>query len=372
MPDTLKTKIAQVLECGGPGGTGNQVTAICNGLDPRQFEVVLIYGIRPGADAGEYRDQTRGAATAHLIPEFVREISPFRDIAAFWKLYKVLRKEAPDVVHAHSSKAGVLARLAAWLVGVPRIYYSPHGYSFQQSDRSGLARFFYRLSEWSVSWIGEIIAVSPSEALLAKEVSWGGRIHTVCDPYLGPSQPPALIAHEGLVVGACGRITPARAPEAFVRLAARLRRQNENIRFVWIGSGELEPAMRRLADELGVKDRLEITGWLQPRAALERMRGLDVLVHYSRWEGLPNAVLEAMALGLPVVASDIPGNRDAVVHDVTGLLAREENHLLQSVTSILKDAQLRHRLGQAGRERIAREYSPAQALSSLQRLYKQN
>ena len=259
--------------------------------------------------------------------------------------------------------------MAAWLCRVPTIYYSPHGYSFLQTDRSTLVRLYYWLLELFISSIGEIVAVSPGEAHYARQLCWGKPVRTICDPYLGPAQPPALIPHEGLVVGACGRLTEARNPEAFIRLAAELRRHGPDARCVWIGSGEMETDARRLVQELGLADSFEFTGWLKPREVLERMRGLDVFVHYSRWEGLPNAALEAMAMGLPVVASDVPGNRDAVKEGVTGFLARDEAGLQDAVSRLLMDPPLRRRLGQAGRERIDREFTPAKAIAILQDLY---
>ncbi|MCX5796593.1 MAG: glycosyltransferase [Elusimicrobia bacterium] len=367
-----KVRVLQVLECGGPGGTGNQVAAICNGLDADRFETVLVYSVRPGNEPEQYRATAAGARSAYHVPEMVREISPWNDARAFLRLIRILRKERPDVVHAHSSKAGVLARLAAWLCRVPRIYYSPHGYSFLQTDRSSLARLYYWLLEFFVSAIGEIVAVSPGEAQLARKLSWGKPVHTVCDPYLGPAEPPALRAHEGLVVGACGRLTEARNPEAFIRLAAELCRRGPAVRCVWIGSGELEATARGLVQGLGLAARFEFTGWLKPGEVLERLRGLDVFVHYSRWEGLPNAVLEAMALGLPAVVSDVPGNRDAVQAGVTGFLAKDEAGLRDAVSRLLKDPQLRRCLGQAGRERIRREFTPAKAIALLQGLYRQD
>lgn len=364
-----KLRVMQVLECGGPGGTGNQVAAICNGLDPQQFDSILVYAVRPGHCPAAYRTAASGARAAYHVPDMVREISPVRDIKALLRLCAIMRQERPDVVHAHSSKAGVLARLAAWFTGVPRILYSPHGYGFLQADRSWFSRLLYRLVEISISWIGHIVAVSPNEAALARNLAWGKTVHTACDPYLGPPDPPPLLPHKGLMVGACGRMTAARNPEAFVRLAAELCRRLPEARCVWIGAGEKEPAARKLAQQQGLGGRFEITGWLEPAAALEKMRGLDVFVHYSRWDALPNAVLEAMALGLPVVASDAFGNRDAVIPESTGLLVKNEEGLLAGVLRLLADPGLRKRLGSAASQRILSDFSPKTAISRLQNLY---
>jgi len=367
-PGQGRLKVFEVLECGGPGGTGNQVAAICDGLDPKRFRVGLVFASR-GTDPEKYRARAHGAEKAFHIPEMVREISPLQDLKALIKLYLLLREEAPEVVHAHSSKAGVLARLAARLAGVPRIFYSPRGYAFLQQDRSWASRELYRLLERSVSWIGEIAAVSPSEAELARGLSWGKTVHLVTDPCLWeiPEQGPP--EHPGTVVGSCGRLAAARNPEAFVNLAQRLTDSRNNLRCLWIGGGPEEGAVRRHLENMNLLSKVEVTGWLEPEEARERLKGLDILVHYSRWDALPNAVLEAMALSLPVIASDLGGNRDAVLPGVTGLLAGSEKELLEHTLRLVDDPELRRRMGQAGRARVLKEFSPAEALARLEALY---
>lgn len=370
-PSGGRLKVMQVLECGGPGGTGNQVAALCNALPADRFETVLVYATRPGCSPEEYRASAGGAAKAFYIPEMCREIAPLRDLAAFRKLWSLFRQERPDVVHAHSSKAGVLARAAAWLAGVPRVFYTPHGYAFLQTDRSRLSRALYRLVELSVSWIGTIVAVSPSEAALARALSWGKPVETVCDPFLGElPAPKAAEVSRKIRVGACGRLTAARRPDAFVNLAQRLTDSRNDLSCVWIGGGELEPEMRRHLENMNLGQKVEITGWLPQDEARRRLAECDVVVHYSRWDGLPNAVLEAMAHGLPVVASDAPGCRDAVLDGETGYLAGDERALLERTLALVDDAQKRLAFGKAGRERVEREFAAARAWRRWEALYK--
>ncbi len=364
-----RRRVVQVLECGGPGGTGRHVAAICNGLDPARFETALIFSSR-GADPGAYRDSAPGAERAYHVPEMTREISPIRDFTAFLKLARLLRREQPDIVHAHSSKAGFLARGAAWLTGVPLVYYSPRGYGFLQQDRSALSRGLYRALEASVSWIGEIVAVSPSESELARALAWGRPVHVVCDPYLGDTDPPAPRPERAAtVVGACGRLTFARNPEAFLNLAQRLTDSRNGLRCLWIGAGELESDFRRQLENMNLTSKVTVTGWLEPEEAARRLAELDVFVHYSRWEGLPGAVLDAMAAGLPVVASDTAGNRDAVLDGETGFIAKSEIELLERALQLVDDPALRARLGAAGRRRVLETFSRGRAREALDGLY---
>jgi len=359
-------KVFEVIECGGPGGTGEQVAAICNGLDPARFDVSLVYATRDDRPE-DYRLKCRGAKTAHHVPEMTREISPVSDAAALRKLRRLFAEHRPDVVHAHSSKAGVLARAAAKSAGVKKIFYSPHGYGFLMQDRSSASRALYRAVEKAAARIGETIAVSPSEAEFARRLAPRRPVHTVCDAYLGDFPAPA--PHDGLVVGSCGRMTYARNPDAWVLLAQRLTDSRNGVKCEWIGGGEDEARARTHLENMNLLGKTAITGWLPADAARERMRGLDLFVHYSRWDALPNAVLEAMAAGLPVVASDAPGNRDAVADGETGFLVKTESELLERCQELLDDEGLRRRLGDAGRERVRREFSLGRLLGSLERLY---
>jgi len=370
-----RRKVFEVLECGGPGGTGHQVAALCNGLDKNRFEVGLVYAVRPPHDPKQYKEAARGAASHFHVPEMVREISPLRDLNAWRQLYWLFVEHRPDIVHAHSSKAGVLARTAAWAAGVPRIYYSPRGYSFLQTDRSALSRGLYRWIERSLSWIGDTVAVSASEAALAREEAWARRVSVVRDAYLGemPLENHRVTGENAsrreMLVCAMGRLAYPRHPEAFVRLAQRLTDSRNRLRCLWIGGGELEPVVREMSRDMNLAGRLEITGWLKPPEALRRLRDADVFVHYSRWEGLPNAVLEAMALGLPIVVSDAPGNRDLVRHGENGFIARSEIELLERTLELVDDPGLRRRLGERGQALVREEYSKERLLRELSELY---
>lgn len=361
-------KVFQVVECGGPGGTGEQVAAICNGLDPSRFDVSLAYAVRGGSPE-DYRIKCKGAKNAYYLPSMTREISPRADFAAGRELRRLFVEHRPDVVHAHSSKAGVLARAAARAAGVRKVYYTPHGYGFLQQDRSRASRLLYRAVEKAAARWGTTIACAPGEARAGAGLAAGARVLTVCDAYLGDFPEP--LPHDGLVVGSCGRMAFARNPDAWLLLAQRLTDSRNGLRCVWIGGGENEARARILLENMNLSGRAEITGWLSAEEARERLRAVDLFVHYSRWDALPNAVLEAMAAGLPVVASDNEGNRDAVVDGVTGFIVRNEVELLEKCQLLVDDPALRLKFGAAGRERVRSEFSRRRMLTELARLYGQ-
>ena len=138
---------------------------------------------------------------------------------------------------------------------------------------------------------------------------------------------------------------------------------------MWIGDGELRESFTAMIRAYCLESVLSLTGWLSREEALKRLASADLFVHYTRWEGLPNAVLDAMALGLPVVASHVPGNRDAVRPEVTGCLARNETELLEKTLALARDPERGSRMGRAGKDLVGREFSLAGALAKREALY---
>jgi glycosyltransferase involved in cell wall biosynthesis len=365
-----KLKVFEVLECGTPHGVGRQIAAICGNLNHDLFEFWVVYAVRPGYPAEEFERLLADADRCIHVPEMVRQVSPLKDAAAFWKLYRLMRREKPDVVHAHSSKAGVLARFAAWLAGVPRILYSPHGYGFLQQDVGPAKRALYWLFELATSWIGTIVSTSHGEARRAERLSWGKKVHVVYNLFLMEDTPaPSHTADGSLTVGALGRISYARNPEAFVRMAARVSKRFPSTRFLWMGGGELEEALKLEVRRMGLEGLIELTGHIDRADLLDRLARLDVFVHFSRWEGSPTSILEAMHFAKPVVASKIAGNEDLVEPGVTGFLATDEEELAACVERLLDSAEMRRRLGLAGRDRLDRSFSLRATSEALQSLY---
>jgi hypothetical protein len=291
----------------------------------------------------------------------VREFSPFQDLKSLLHLIKELRRIQPDVVHLHSSKAGVLGRVACFLLfKKTNLFYTPHGYSFLRTDTSNLNKKFYHAIERSFQGIfgGATIACGDTEFEIAKTI---GKSHLVrngidiekVQKYSSKNN------NTVLTIGIVGRITSARNPTLFNEIALR----HSNLNFVWIGDGELQPLLT--APNIG------ITGWFLDREdALTALNNIDVYIQTSLWEGLPIAVLEAMAMQKPVLATNIIGNKDVVGHNETGFLFDEIDEL-DNYIEILKDEEVRHRFGKKGLERCQDLFDSTKNFKQLIALYKQ-
>jgi glycosyltransferase involved in cell wall biosynthesis len=328
-------------------GTFEVVRAICNRLDPRRFEVSILHSLREHSPS-DVRSLLRDDVRLVHIP-MQRHIRPSSDLAAFVRLYGWLRRLRPDVVHTHSSKAGFLGRFAACAAGVPRLFHTPHGYPFLMHDRTA---GFYSACERLTRLTGATtIAVSNAEAASARSVS--DRILVVLNGV--DIDDNDIKAEEEPCVVTCGRVSQARGPDRFDELARRMT----DVPFHWIGDGEASPDLRHVNP----------TGWLPRTEALRKVASCAVYLQASNWEGMPLSVMEAMALGRAVVASDIPAHREIIRPGVTGLLARSVPDYEHHIRGLLKDPGLRKRLGREARKQAEAMFCPRRMAEAYARIY---
>ncbi|HTH77995.1 MAG TPA: glycosyltransferase [Ramlibacter sp.] len=342
-------------------GTLRIVTQMTNRQALDGHRVSLAYSLREETPV-DWRGQLDARVEPHHLA-MKRELAPASDCRSLLGLVRLVGRLQPDIVHLHSSKAGALGRIASLARTRPRWYFSPHGLSFLQSSTPGRVHPVYLALERVLAHLPvSIIACSPSEAQLIAH-------HLHRRPLLVPNgialdevrtRGPRA-ADRSVVVGTAGRISQARHPELFARVARRVA--GGRVRFVWLGGGEpqAEADLRRAG--------VEVSGWVPHAKLLELLAGLDIYMQPSRWEGLPVAVMEAMATGLPVVATDIVGNRDLVQHGRTGWLAASEDELVAGVMRLAGNAALRDSWGAAAREHVRSNHSTDNMMRHLYEAY---
>lgn len=288
-----------------------------------------------------------------------REINPILDFKAIQSLVRELKKIKPDVVHLHSSKAGVLGRIACCFVSPkPLVFYTPHGYAFQRTDISPISKKMYWFIEKYFQKIfgGITIACGDSEYAIAKqlgkaEVIRNGIDITSIQRCLQP------ITNSVLTIGTAGRITAARNPKQFSAIAL----QFPEYQFVWIGDGEERNQI--------TAPNIKITGWfLEKKQVYEQINALDIYLQTSLWEGLPIAVLEAMALMKPVIATKINGNKDTVIPNETGFLYQEISELT-AYFKTLEDPLTRVKFGTKALYRCKDLFDTNKNFTALEKVY---
>lgn len=354
---TQKPKIIHIVEAFG-GGVFQSVRQLCEGIP--DAEVIVIHSIReetPSNFAKQYPTHVR-----FIYLPMQRAISPKKDIKALFQLRSLIKQEAPNAVHAHSSKAGALARLA--LIGLnTKIIYSPRGYSFLMEDASTLKRAVYWTLERILGTLpGTTISCGYDELHAAKMVSLKALcIPNSIDADTTPKEQrnrPKWDEKTPLQVVSSGRISPQKNFKAICEVASAF--QNSPIEFTWVGGGK--------TDEYNIPPNLHITGWLNHSDAQKHLQKGHVFLHLSLWEGLSRVMLECMAMGFPLVASNVPGNRELVSNN-NGFLCKNSSDAIKALHKILKEPDLLTQMGKASRQLLEEHYNWSVNLQKWKMLY---
>jgi glycosyltransferase involved in cell wall biosynthesis len=338
------------------GGAQRVVLHTAAKLDRRRFTVALAWG--PGDILD---DEARQIDDLELFPveTLVRPVAPLSDIRAFSSLRATVRSFAPDVVHTHSSKAGILGRLAARSQGVPSVVHTVHGFGFTPLQKAPL-RAAFKIAERALARCTDhFVTVSETDrrrgvemGLFAADrvtviragidldkfrVAGGGG--EVCRKLGIPKDVP--------LVTQIGNFKPQKAPLDFVRMAATIHARCAEAFFVMVGDGPLRGAAEELARTLGVHENMVFCGWWDDVPGLLAATTVSVLT--SRHEGLPCSVVESLAAGVPGVATAVDGTIEVVRSGGNGFLAPAGDvaALAESVCTILADAEVRARFAQA-------------------------
>jgi len=356
--------VAHVTECLA-GGTLSVLRQLTTELALSNVRQTLIYSRRPDTPAdieGLFHD---GVRLVEMRPAHGTHLDFVADIVR--ALHFLLSHDAPDVVHLHSCKAGFVGRLALRTIDArrgtrTRIFYSPHGLPFLNSHRPWSSAAYWALEKLAGRVDCEPVACGASEAHALANVS-RHRARILENPVDPACFSVQRCEPQRPVVVSVGRVCEQKGPEIFAELSVRMRLEIENARFVWVGAGD--PRREAMLRAVGV----EVTGWLPEDGVHERLAGATVYVQTSRWEGLPLSVLQAMAVGLPCLVLDAVGNRDAIEHDKTGLIAWDIDELEMYLTVLLASAALRERLGTSARAQARERFSLERFHDSLMDLY---
>jgi glycosyltransferase involved in cell wall biosynthesis len=304
-----------------------------------------------------------------VVPSLVAQINPRRDPEAVRDVVRLLRQFRPDLLHLHSSKAGLIGRVAAWLAGVPAVF-TAHGWAFTE----GASPARRQLAVWSerlaAPLSAAIIAVSDYDRALSERLHVTRRARTIHNALpenlpVKRTEPRATEARVKLLMVA--RFAPPKNQALLLRAAAALQETE-----VWlIGEGPDLAQAQALAEGLGMQDRVWFTG--NRSDVGELLAQGDVFCLCSHYEGFPISILEAMRAGLPVVASDVGGVAEAVLHERTGLVVPQGDvaHWRLALTRLIDDPALRARYGQAGRKQFEAAFTTAPMLERVWEVYQE-
>lgn len=366
------------------GGAQENTVLSCKGLVARGHEVTLAAGPETGPEGSLWADAADTGARVVKLDHMRRAVRPWTDLRAARELCHLLRALKPDVVHTHSSKAGILGRWAAARAGVPVVVHTIHGMSFNRTQPAPVRWLYGGLERWAAR--RTTMFVSVADAMTRQAVAAGlapaDRFVTIRSGIdvsrFEPSEDTRRrtragwgVADEAVVIGTVARLFENKGYDEIMAAMPRIVAAAPQARFVWIGDGANRQTYERRLESMGLRGRVTLAGLVSPARVAELIHGFDVLLHASRWEGLPRAVVQGLLAGVPAVSFDIDGAAEVVAPGETGLLAPlgDVNALANAVIELAGDPARRRRLGLAGRARCLHEFDGRTMVDRLDALY---
>lgn len=366
------------------GGAQENTLLSVVGLDAMpEYDVDFISGIDKGKE-GEMLSQARETTNLIIVPEMGRSINPFSDVVAFWKLYKLIKKGRYHIVHTHSSKAGVLGRIAAWLAGTPIIVHTLHSLVFHDYQPWIINRTWRlvkkicaRVTDYYIS-VSEIIV----QKAVAANIAERERFRTIysgmeLDWFLNAKFDADKVKQEfGIpldtpVVGKIARLFPLKGHDQLMDAAPEIVKRIPNVRFFLIGDGILLEHLQKRADEYGILENFVFAGLIDRTRIPEMIAAMDVVVHTSLREGLARVLPQALAMGKPCVSFDIDGAPEVVIDDYTGYLVKAFDNvsLADRIAYLLENDELRRQLGENGRKHVDPNFRTEKMVADISEVY---
>jgi len=363
------------------GGAQENTLLTCEGLHARGHEVTLITGPPLGPE-GQLMDRAReGGYRVIVVDALRREIHPLRDRAAGRELRRLLAEIRPDVMHSHSSKAGILARKAAAQLGGMRVVHTVHGLPFHPYQSRWRHRLYVALERRAAGRSDALISVADAmtQQALAAGVGRPEQYTTIysgmeVEPFLSrPPEADAFRAAMKLPAGAVlvtqvSRLAELKGHEFLLAAAERL--DDDHVHFCFVGDGAWRRRIEAQIAEAKLASRFRLTGLVDPEQIPPALHASDIVVHCSLREGLARALPQAMLAGKPVVSFDVDGARE-VVDSETGILLppRDVAGLHLAIETLAGSRELRDRLGAAGRERCRERFDHRRMVARIEEVY---
>jgi glycosyltransferase involved in cell wall biosynthesis len=363
------------------GGASPPVIAQAAGLKARGHDSLLVCGTPQRHEGSMEEDARRAGADVLHFPPLCRNPGARTDARALAGLHALFRKSRPDVVSTHMSKAGAIGRVAARAAGVPVVVHTYHGkgfhvFSSRWKERAALLaeRALGRLSTANIvvseKQRAEFVSLGIAPDRL-RVIRYGLDLDVLMCAGAAPLHAELALPPSVRLVGVVARVVAIKGQDVLLRAAARLRPSYPDVHYVIAGDGDARAFCETLASELQLADRVHFLGWRRDVPALLRSLSVAVLPTVLDFEGTPLAVIEAMAAGRPVVATDVGGVAEVVRNGETGLLIppRDDEALARAIDAQLSNTAAAASMAAAGQRLVAGLYRKQRMVDETEALF---
>lgn len=366
------------------GGAMENTLLTCEGLHRRGHDVTLITGPALGPE-GTLMDRARGGGyRLEVLDQMRRAINPARDWSTYRRLVALLCEIAPEVVHTHASKAGILGRKAARSARVPIIIHTIHGLPFHPFQNPLVNRLYVRLERHCARICDKLICVADAmaEQALAAKIAAPKKFVTIrsgmeVDTFLSAGADREQLRSDLGIVGddiaaaVVARLFHLKGHEYVIEAVQKLQGEYPMLKVVFIGDGILRDELTQDITRRGLKDRFIFTGLVDPVRIPGLLHAVDMVVHPSLREGLARVLPQGLLCGKPVISFDVDGAGEVVVNDQTGYLvaAKDVGGLIIAMAKLLQSPQRRNQLGKIGRQRCREMFDADIMVEKIERIY---
>ncbi len=370
-----RTKVMHVLHA--VGGVDVYLRLLSQAIDNESFELVVVHGVTDTEKP--YKDKVQNPIKEYTI-DIDRNIHLVKDFKSVIQLYQIIKKEKPDVIHAHSAKGGIIGRLAAFITST-KVYYTPHAFSYLSTQNAIKKKIFLGIEKCFRFRNVSVLATSESEAKRAVEdVGFKKDKVLIYENSVFPIDKSALTQALNFdlpsqYICSVGRPSYQKNIEAMVEVFKKLKTQQPDLYFVLMGVGYYAPheeKIKNLLKAYQLEKKFIMLPWLSQKEIFQIIDKSKLYISTSRYEGLPYSVIESMALGKACVVSDCDGNRDLIIESENGFVI-PQNQLIekmpQKIMELLQDKDVRKQFEANALKRFDAHYNILNTIESLEFFY---
>lgn len=333
-------------------------------------DVSLVTGPALGPEGSLIPRAEQGGFDLRIVPEMKRNIQPLSEWKAYRALKNVLREIQPELIHTHSSKAGIIGRAIAARLKIPCVH-TVHGASFHYGQNPLAYRFYQAAERWAAKRCDHMITVCDAmiDQYVDANIAPREKFTTVysgfdVEPFLQPEKSPRDIrsafglSDDHIVIGKIARLFHLKGHDAILNAAPDIVARNNNVRFMFVGDGLLRTEFEQQIQQMGLTDHFVFTGLVPPDRVPELIHAMDIVAHTSQWEGLARVLAQGLLAGKPVVSYNIDGAPEVVIPNETGFLVPRDDiqQLTEALLKLADNPSMREQFGQEGRRRFTDQF----------------
>jgi glycosyltransferase involved in cell wall biosynthesis len=366
------------------GGAQENTVLSCQGQAAAGHQVTLAFGPIYGPE-GSLLDRAReGGYQLVGLPAMIRSVNPWTDWRCYRQCRELIRRLRPDVVHTHSSKAGILARAAAWAEGVPAVVHTIHGLPYHPYQSRAVHQAYIAAERWAARRCHAIVSVA--DAMTRQALAAGvGRPEQYTTIYSGMEIEPFIhcpvsrsqiraelgLGDRDIVIGTVARLAELKGHDDLLEALVDELGQRDDMKLLWVGDGWWRRRLERKIQELRLLGHVAITGLVPPQRIPAMMRAMDILVHPSYREGMARTLPQALLSGVPVVSYDCDGAGEVCIEGHTGRLVPtgDVDRLREAVRWMIDQPQERAMMVERGRTLCVERFDHRTMVRQLLELY---